>query len=49
MKSFVTAEKALIDTVMQRGETKHTTKTTAHRGRRRPVRTIKMEAAHATA
>ena len=49
VKSFVTAEKALIDTVMHRGETKHTTKTTAHRTRKRPVRTIKMEAAHATA
>ncbi len=49
VKSFVTAEKALIDTVMQRPETKHTTKTTAHRTHKRPVRTIKTEAAHATA
>jgi len=45
VKNFVTAEKALIDTVMQRPETKHTTKTTAHRARKRPVRTIKMETA----
>jgi hypothetical protein len=49
VKNFVTAEKALIDTVMHRPETKHTMKTTAHRARKRPVRTIKMEAAHATA
>lgn len=49
VKNFVTAEKALIDTVMQRPETKHTTKTTAHRTHKRPARTIKMEAAHATA
>jgi hypothetical protein len=49
VKTFVTAEKALIDTVMTRPETKRTTKTTAHRGHKRPVRTIKMETAHATA
>lgn len=49
VKTFVTAEKALIDTVMTRPETKHTTKTTAHRGHKRPVRTIKMETTHATA
>ena len=48
VKNFVTAEKALIDTVMHRPETKHT-KTTARHARKRPVRTIKMEAAHATA
>jgi len=47
VKNFVTAEKAMIDTVMHRPETKHTTKTTAHRTRKRPVRTIKMEH-HAT-
>jgi hypothetical protein len=49
VKRFVTAEKELIDTVMTRPETKHTTKTTAHRTRKRPGRTIKVEAAHATA
>ena len=47
VKNFVTAEKALIDTVMHRPETKHSTKTAAHRARKRPVRTIKMETAHA--
>ncbi len=45
VKNFVTAEKALIDTVMHRPEVKHTPKTKAHRGRKRPVRTIKMQAA----
>jgi len=45
VKNFVTAEKALIDTVMQRPEHKKTAKT-AHRGKR-PARTIKMETAHA--
>jgi hypothetical protein len=45
VKNFVTAEKALIDAVTHRPEVKHTTKTKAHRGRKRPVRTIKMEAA----
>ena len=49
VKSFVTAEKALIDTVIQRPETKHGAKTPAHRGRRRPGRTIKVEAHAATA
>ncbi|HZP22005.1 MAG TPA: hypothetical protein VFB04_01085 [Terriglobales bacterium] len=49
VKSFVTAEKALIDTVMNRPETRHPGKTTTHRARRRPVRTIKMESTHATA
>jgi len=50
VKNFVTAEKAIIDTVMTRPETKRTAKTATTRGRRRPVRTIKMEtAAHATA
>jgi len=47
VKRFVTAEKELIDTVMQRPDTKHTTKTPAHRTRKRPVRTIKVEAATA--
>jgi len=45
VKNFVNAEKALIDTITTRPEVKH--RTTAHRGRR-PVRTIKMEAAHTT-
>jgi len=49
VKSFVTAEKALLDTVMHRAEPKHHTKTAAHRGRKRPVRTIKVEPVHATA
>lgn len=44
VKNFVTAEKALIDTVMHRPEPKHTPKKTAH-ARRRPARTIKVEAA----
>jgi len=47
VKNFVTAEKELIDTVMHRPETKHTTKTTAHRTHKRPARTIKVEAATA--
>jgi len=47
VKNFVTAEKALIDTVMHRPETKHTAKTNAHRTHKRPRRTIKVEAAHA--
>ena len=47
VKTFVNAEKALIDTVMHRPETKGTSKTT-HR-RKRPGRPIKMETAHATA
>lgn len=45
VKNFVSAEKALIDTVMTAPERKHPRKTTA-RGKR-PARTIKMEAAHA--
>jgi hypothetical protein len=45
VKNFVSAEKALIDTVMHRPETKHTTKTTARR--KRPGRNIKVETAHA--
>jgi len=49
VKNFVSAEKALIDTVMKRPETKHASKTKAHRARRRPVRTIKMETKHSTA
>jgi hypothetical protein len=47
VKNFVTAEKALIDTVMQRNEPRRAVKP-AHRARKRG-RTIKMEAAHATA
>jgi len=47
VKNFVTAEKALIDTVMHRPEPKHAPKHTAHRTRKRPMRTIKMETAHA--
>lgn len=47
VKSFVTAEKALIDTVMHRPETKHAPKKAGRHGRRRPVRTIKMEPASA--
>ena len=45
VKQFVTAEKALIDTVMHRPETKHAAKP-AHRTHKRPVRTIKMETVH---
>jgi len=45
VKNFVSAEKALIDTVMHRPEPKHGAKTT-HR-RKHPARTIKMETAHA--
>ncbi len=45
VKNFVSAEKALIDTVMHRPETKHASKATPHR--KRPTRTIKMPA-HAT-
>ena len=48
VKTFVNAEKALIDTVMHRPETKGASKTTTHR-RKRPGRPIKTEAAHATA
>jgi len=44
VKTFVTAEKALIDTVMHRPEMKRTTKAKA---RKRPGRAIKMETAHA--
>jgi len=47
VKNFVTAEKALIDTVMQRPEGKPAGKATMHRGRKRPMRTIKVEAAAA--
>jgi len=46
VKNFVTAEKALIDTVMHRPEMKHAAKTTSRR--KRPARTIRMEPAHAT-
>ena len=41
VKTFVDAEKALIDTVMTRPEPKHAAKKTAHRTHKRP-RTIKM-------
>jgi len=47
VKNFVTAEKALIDTVMHRAETKHTPKKTARARHRRPARTIKVETATA--
>jgi len=43
VKNFVTAEKALIDTVMHRAEPKRVAKTAR---RKRPARTIKMEPAH---
>jgi len=46
VKNFVTAEKALIDTVMHRPEVKRVAKTMSRR--KRPARTIKMEPAHAT-
>jgi hypothetical protein len=53
VKTFVNAEKALIDTVMHRPETKDTSKPTPTHRRKRPVRTIKVQAkvqpAHATA
>ena len=45
VKNFVSAEKALIDTVMTRPERKPAHKTTARH--KRPARTIKVEAAHA--
>ncbi|MGB8887530.1 MAG: hypothetical protein WCC87_12455 [Candidatus Korobacteraceae bacterium] len=49
VKTFVNAEKALIDTVMHRPEAKGTTKTTPRRKRPgRPIK-VKVEAAHATA
>ena len=47
VKNFVTAEKALIDTVMHRPEPKRAAKPTARKGRRRAGRPIKMEAATA--
>ena len=47
VKTFVNAEKALINTVMHRPETKATSKTTPHR--KHPGRTIKVQTAHATA
>jgi hypothetical protein len=47
VKTFVNAEKALIDTVMHRPETKSATKTTPRH--KRPARTIKVQPAHATA
>ena len=45
VKNFVSAEKALIDTVMHRPETKHASKTNTHH--KRPARTIKVHPAHA--
>jgi hypothetical protein len=48
VKNFVTAEKEILDTVMHRTESKHTTKP-AHRARKRPGRTIKVQTMHATA
>jgi hypothetical protein len=48
VRTFVNAEKALIDTVTHRPETKGASKTTTHR-RKRPGRPIKTAAAHATA
>lgn len=45
VKNFVSAEKALIDTVLHRPEKKHAAKTTA--SRKRPRRTIKVETATA--
>ena len=47
VKNFVTAEKALIDTVMHRPETKRTAKPTTHKRGRRAGRPIKMETATA--
>jgi hypothetical protein len=47
VKNFVSAEKALIDTVMHRPEPKRASKATPRR--KRAGRTIKVEAAHATA
>ena len=47
VKNFVTAEKALIDTVMHRPETKRTPRPTARKRGRRPGRPIKMETATA--
>ncbi|MGA7459932.1 MAG: hypothetical protein WBW69_06885 [Candidatus Korobacteraceae bacterium] len=44
VKNFVTAEKALLDTVVHRAEHKKAAKPA---GRKRPARTIKMETAHA--
>jgi len=46
VKSFVDTEKALIDTVTKRGETKKVGKTAGHK---RPVRPIKLAVSHATA
>ncbi len=46
VKKFVSAEKALIDTVMQRPETKRASKATPRH--KRPAPTIKVAAAHAT-
>ncbi len=47
VRTFVNAEKALIDTVMHRPETKSASKTTPRH--KRPARTIKVQPAHATA
>jgi len=47
VKTFVSAEKALIDTVMQRPKPRAATKAKAHRRGRRSGRTIKIETATA--
>ena len=47
VKNFVTAEKALIDTVMHRPEPKRAAKPVAHRKGRRSGRPIKVETATA--
>ncbi len=48
VKSFVEAEKALLDTVVKR-HTEHKPTAKAHRRGKRPARTIRMEPSHATA
>ena len=47
VKNFVSAEKALIDTVMHRPERKHAPKPKTTAARKRPRRTIKVEPATA--
>ena len=47
VKKFVSAEKALIDTVMHRPKPRAATKAKAHRRGRRSGRTIKVETATA--
>ncbi len=48
VKTFVNAEKALIDTVMHRPETEECDQDQTPR-HKRPARTIKVQPAHATA